>query len=265
LREPFLHFLILGALIFALEYAHSTTREEQIVVDEQTIAYLVQQKEDLLLRALTPVERRQLIESYIGDEILYREAYKQGLDKNDSRMRRNMILKMRGLLVGDVAEPTEQELRAYFEDHRDRFAQPAMIALDHVLLTDPSQAPEDLLGQLRAGVDAQGLAGASPDVRISFERVPIPLLRSLLGADAARAALQLEDEQWHGPFASNRGEHYVRIRERQPPRPVAYEDVAFNLSGQWALAQSQVVIEEAIERFRQDYDVRIADVPEMPR
>jgi parvulin-like peptidyl-prolyl isomerase len=260
-----LHFLVLGALIFALDHVYSATRKEQIIVDGQTIAYLVQQKEDLLLRPLTPEERRQLIETYIGDEIFYREAYKQGLDREDSRMRRNMILKMRGLLVGDLAEPSEQELRAYFEAHRDRFARPAMVALDHVLVADPSQAPDDLLRRLRAGIDAEDLAGASTDLRVSSERVPVPLLRGLLGADLARAALQLEDARWHGPFSSNRGVHYLRISERRPPRPVAYEDVAFNLSGQWAIAQSQAVIEEATRRLRQDYDVRVDQVLETPR
>ncbi len=98
LKEPLVHFLVLALLLFAIDYVFSSSQKERIVVDQQSIDYLIKQRADLELRELSAEEKQETIESYIDDEILLREAYKRGLNNNDSRMRRNMILKMRGLL-----------------------------------------------------------------------------------------------------------------------------------------------------------------------
>ncbi len=68
-------------------------------------------------------------------------------------MRRNMILKMRELLIGDIRQPTDDELRAYFETNREKFTRPATLSLDHVFFSDPAQVSQDLLEQLQSGVD----------------------------------------------------------------------------------------------------------------
>ena len=104
-KEPLFHFLLLAALLFVLEHVFSSTQKEKIIVDQQTAEYLVKQREDLQLRKLSPAEREVTINSFVEDEILYNEAYKRGLDKSDSRMRRNMILKMRGLLMAISNSP----------------------------------------------------------------------------------------------------------------------------------------------------------------
>lgn len=89
-HEPLVHFLALAALLFVLDQVFSSTQKEKIIVDEQTADFLIKQREDLELRKLTPEERQETIAAFIEDEILYREAYKRGLDKGDTRMRRNL-------------------------------------------------------------------------------------------------------------------------------------------------------------------------------
>jgi hypothetical protein len=79
-REPLVHFLALAALLFLFNYFWSDTQKEKIIVDQRTVDFLIKQREDLVLRKLTPKQRQDLIRSYIRDEILYREAYKRGLD-----------------------------------------------------------------------------------------------------------------------------------------------------------------------------------------
>ena len=106
LREPLLHFAVLAGLLFVIDYWASERQRDEIVVSQQTIDYLIKQREDLELRQLAAEERQDTIDQFIEDEILYAEAYKRGLDRGDSRMRRNLILKMRGLLAGEISEPT---------------------------------------------------------------------------------------------------------------------------------------------------------------
>ncbi len=144
-HEPLVHFLLPAALLFLADHVFSSMQRDEIVVDRQTAEFLIQQRQDLELRELGPEERRETIDAFVEDEILYNEAYKRGLDKGDSRMRRNLILKMRGLLIGDIEPPTDTELRAYFEANREKFTRPATLSLDHVSYRDPDQVPRDLL------------------------------------------------------------------------------------------------------------------------
>ena len=143
--EPLVHFLILAGFLFALEHVWSSKQKEKIVVDQQTVEFLINQREELELRQLSTEERRQVINTFIEEEILYREAYKRGLDKGDSRMRRNLILKMRGLLMGEIQRPTETELKEYFEIHRHQYRRPATLSLEHVFFRDSSKVPKGLL------------------------------------------------------------------------------------------------------------------------
>ena len=265
LHEPLVHFLVLAALLFLLEAAFSGARKETIIVDQQTIDYLIQQREDLELRKLNPDERHDTIATFVEDEILYREAYRRGLDKGDSRMRRNLILKMRGLLVGDVEAPTEDELRAFFEENRERFATPATWSLEQVYFSDPGQVPPGLRDELRAGSDPKKVGESVLSMGTELPRRSQREIAGTFGAQAARAIVEIEDDRWHGPFESPRGVHFVRVVSREAPRKANFENVKSYLEGEWILAQSRKVIEQEIDRLRDDYDVIINDAGEPTR
>lgn len=256
-KEPLVHFLLLAMLLFVFEYVFSSTRKQQIIVDRQTAAFLIKQREDLELRKLSQQEREETIASYIEDEILYNEAYKRGMDKGDSRMRRNMIWKMRGLLIGDIREPTDDELRAYFETSSEEFTNPSTISLDHVYYSDATKAPQDLLAQLQAGVDHRNLGEYMLAMGPSIPRASQRSLVGMFGAEAARGILAIEDDKWHGPFESVRGIHYVRITSRTPEVQPEYGAVKHYIEAQWAMTESRKAIEQEIERLQDNYEVVI--------
>ncbi len=265
LHEPLIHFLVLATLLFLLEAAFSGARQETIVVDQQTIDYLIQRREDLELRKLNPDERHETIATFVEDEILYREAYRRGLDKGDSRMRRNLILKMRGLLVGDVEAPTEGELRAFFEENRERFATPATWSLEQVYFSDPGQVPPGLRDELRAGLDPKKVGESVLSMGTELPRRSQREIAGTFGAQAARGIVEIKDDRWHGPFESPRGAHFVRVVSREAPRKASFENVKSYLEGEWVLAQSRKVIEREIDRLRDNYDVIIDDARELTR
>mgnify|MGYP001819416232 CR=1 FL=1 len=257
LKEPLLHFLLLAVLLFALEAVFSSVQKEQVIVDQQTADYLIKQREDLELRQLSPEERNDTIDAYVEDEILYSEAYKRGLDKGDSRMRRNLILKMRGLLVGDLRQPSEDELRSYFESNRDEFTQPATLSLDHVYFSDAAGIPGDLLDQLRSGTDPNGLGDSRLDFSPSLKRLSQRQLVGMFGPEAARQIMAINDSQWYGPIESSRGIHFLRISNRTPPIPAEFDQVKGYLEGRWSLAESRQLIEQELQRLRDDYEIVI--------
>lgn len=255
-REPLVHFLALAALLFLFNYFWSDTQKEKIIVDQRTVDFLIKQREDLVLRKLTPKQRQELIGSYIRDEILYREAYKRGLDK-EARMRRDLIRKMRGLAMSDVNKPTEAQLKAYYDANRARFRRPPGQSFDHVYFRDPSKIPNSLLEELQNGRDHASLGDYLAGFGRAVKHVSKTRLIGTLGPDAARSILAINDDTWHGPFESPRGAHFVRITGRTPARDSRFEDVKNILAQDWAVAQSRKAVEKEVERVRGEYKIVI--------
>ena len=256
-KEPLAHFFVLAMLLFVLEHIFSSTQKEKIIVDRQTVEFLIKQREDLELRKLSPEERKETIAAFVEDEILYSEAYKRGLDKGDTRMRRNLILKMRGLLIGDIRQPTDDELRTYFEANREKFMRPATVSLDHVFYSDPAQVPQDLLEQLQAGANHTTRGEYRLGLGRTMPRLSQRILVGTFGAEVARGLLAIEDDQWHGPFESIHGIHFVRIIGHNPERQSRYEDVKSYLEDDWRMMQTRNIIEQDIERLQDSYEIVI--------
>jgi len=240
----------------------STSQKTRIVIDRQTAEYLVQQQEDLELRTLSEQEREETIEAYVEDEILYNEAYRRGLDRGDSRMRRNLILKMRGLLIGDLGEPTEAELKRYFEANRDRFSRPASFSLERVYFERAhfervDKVPDTLLEQLNGDPDS---TTGSLDFSELVRQMPNMTQRAIVGAFgpvAAREIIGADDARWHGPLESPDGVHFVRAVGRTPEVEASYESVQQYLPGDWLMDQSRSAIRSEVERLRDDYEILV--------
>ena len=252
LREPIVHFFALAALLFAVEAYFSAEQKPQILVDQATADFLIRQREDLELRELNPAERRDVVDAYVEDEILYHEAYRRGLDRGDSRMRRNMILKMRGLLTGEVTVPDEAELQAYFEENREKFRRSARYDLEQLHFDTSVTVPDDLDAFLAAGGDAQ--AGVQ---RRRMPQMTKTLIAGSFGPEAGRAILAVDDDAWHGPFPSDLGVYFFRLLGFEPAAEAKFEVVRNYLQGDWMMERSRSLIRAEVERVAPDYEVVI--------
>lgn len=255
LKEPLLHFLVLAGLIFAADAIWSSAQKETIIVEKQTVDYLIRQREDLLLRELSEEEKNHAVESFIEDEILYNEAYERGLDQHDSRMRRNLIRKMKGLLRGEVREPTEEDLVQYFEQNRDRYTRSASLSLNQVFFPSTSHVPDNLLKQLQEGLDPNSVGEMSVKFGRSLSEYTNKELSTLLGPETAKMIVAIKDNQWHGPIESIYGVHFVRITQRLPQSRAGFDQVKSYIAGDWTVAQSRRVVDEEIRRLRADYQI----------
>jgi hypothetical protein len=97
LREPLLHFLLIGAALFLL-YGYQNDgyvdQGNRIVISKSDINRLVMLWEKKWQRSPTRVELEGLIEQQIQEEVLYREALAMGLDLNDGVVRRRLAQKV---------------------------------------------------------------------------------------------------------------------------------------------------------------------------
>ena len=258
LREPLLHFVLLAGLLFLADHLFTRAQRKEIVVDQQSIDFLIKQREDLALRPLSPEERQETVDTFIEDEILYREAYERGLDRGDTRMRRNLILKMRGLLAGEIGEPTQEELHAWYDENIDRFVRPPYMTLRQVFFSNSDAVPATLLDRLNDGLDPETVGKNRMDAPRTLLRQSPRDVVFRFGAKAARAILAIDDDRWHGPFETPRGIHFVRVADREPSRVLSYEEVQQYIAGEWAMAKNRERVEREVEGLRDNYRIVIS-------
>src|SRR6478736_10242210 len=126
IREPFIHFLLLGAAIFAahrLVSARADNQPGKIVITQGDITSIVIGFSRTWRRPPTREELDGLIRDRVQEEVYSREAMVLGLDRDDIIIRRRLRQKMEFLTddVAALAEPTEADLAAYLQAHADAF------------------------------------------------------------------------------------------------------------------------------------------------
>jgi hypothetical protein len=106
-REPLLHFLFFGALVFAAykllnPVGNGTDQTARIELTKDDLRQLAVHWIAQGRPVPTPDEMRVLVEQKVNEEILFREAIALGLDKGDEMIKRRLAQKM-AFLAEDIA------------------------------------------------------------------------------------------------------------------------------------------------------------------
>lgn len=220
-REPLLHFVLLGLLLFGLHRVVAPAPARTIVVSADTVERLRVQQERRLGHAPSHEELDAAIQSWAEGEMLYREAIELGLDRGDPIVRRRLVQKMQFLFEESEApsEPSDAELEAWIAANAERFEQAPRVALTHVFVASSSRVvPEAQLrtleDELRDGADPATLGEPFVLGQELGPRTAADLDRQF-GKDFGAAVLALPDEGWHR-LRSIYGWHLVHVDERLP-------------------------------------------------
>jgi hypothetical protein len=274
LREPLLHFLAIGAAIFVLYgFIGRQDVEEQertITITAGEIGWLTDSWKKRWNRPPTEKERAGIIDQYLREMILYREAVAMGLDKDDTVIRRRLAQKLE-FLSNDLISPqppTEDELRTYFEAHMARYQPPDLITLTHVFfdpdkrgdqtLKDAETVKAELIALKQPPQDAQSFG--DPFMLQSYypERSEAELAK-LFGRGFAGPVFKLERQKWHGPVLSGYGTHLVYVHDRRESEPPRFEDVEAQVREDWENDKREQLNEQYIASLMGRYDVTIED------
>jgi hypothetical protein len=264
LREPMVHFLSIGALLFAM-YAVVAGREQDpdtIVVGQGQVDMMSAVFERTWQRAPTVDELKTMIDGYVRDEILYREGVAMGLDRGDQLIRRRVRQKVEFFAesINGVPEPVDVQLQAYLDAHAARYAVPARVSFLQVYLgTETGADLPQLLVQLnRVGdSDAALELGRATQLEGRLELAQETDIARLFGGRFAEAVVTMEPGRWSGPIASEYGLHLVRVSQHVDARAPALAEVREIVKRDWLRDQ----FAEANERYYADlhakYPVRI--------
>jgi hypothetical protein len=272
LREPLLHFLVIGACIYLLYGFYGQQESEEldrtVTITTGEIAWLSESWEKKWNRPPTPAERQGLIEQYTREIVLYREALAMGLDKDDTVIRRRMVQKLE-FLSQDLIRPqppTEEQLRAYFESHIDRYRSPDLMTMTQIFLDPDKRGDHTLMDAevIKAELEAmEDFTVTGRDLGDSFmlqtyypERTEAELAR-LFGSEFARSVFDLEPGRWHGPVLSGYGVHLVYVHLRQTAPPPAFSAAEEVVRQDWEDEKRAELNSQFIDGVLARYEVTI--------
>ncbi|MBM9604125.1 peptidyl-prolyl cis-trans isomerase [Desulfopila inferna] len=280
LKEPLLHFLLIGAGLFFLsgygngpapmQTGQTGESSTEIVVTGSNIDQLVETFSKTWQREPTQKEEAGLIETFIRDEIYYRQARAMGLDRQDPVIRRRMRQQMEFIFedISSQDEPTDAELSTFMLENPERYLIDPQVSFLHVYIrTDGAAAQAGnetvrLLSLLQEGAEPSTLGAPfllGNDIRLS----PLWEISNRFGDDFGRRLLEVQPGRWEGPLPSAYGLHLVFITDvkesRLPPLAEVREVVARDLMRM----RQQMLKDETYAKLKEKYTVVIEQPQEV--
>jgi PPIC-type PPIASE domain len=285
-REPLLHFVLAGAILFGA-YAwfrggEPAANDRTIVVDRRALLTFLQYRANAFapetfgaaLDGMTDAELGELVDAYIDEEVLYREARALGLEESDNIIRQRMVQKM-SFLMADVASTglpaNEASLEAWFEDNIDAYAIQPWVTFTHIFFDTgkrgeagaraAAEATRRDLNARKAGFnDAAGLGDGYPFLRNYVERT-LEYVASHFGYEFVAEIEGLEpSEEWQGPFRSAYGEHIVLLTEKMARTLPSLDDVRDTVERDFATELSNDALKRMTRAIRDSYEIRIDEL-----
>ena len=274
LREPLVHFMFIGAVIYLLYGVFAEPLPEAddktIVVTAGEVEWMQAAWQKRWNRPPTDEEFDGLIQQYIRETVLYREALTMGLNKHDQVIRRRLAQKLEFLAKDLVTliPPTDEELQTYFDVHQDRYQEPVLYTFTQVFI-DPDKRGDATLADaeaIKVSLVAQGDAindpGALGDAFMLQNYYPekdVVEIQKQFGSGFTESLIELSPGQWHGPVLSGYGVHLVYISGiDEPPAPV-FSDVRERVVQDWTTDKGEELNEKFYASLRDQYTVVIEE------
>jgi hypothetical protein len=267
LREPLLHFLALGALIFAANaLLHPPERDDphRIAIGKPDIERVRALYTQQWGAPPDEADMPRLVENYVRSEILAREGTALGLEDDDPVVRNRLVQKMEFLLqdTSAVAQPSDAEMTAYLAAHADRYRVPERVVFRQVFFS-PSLRGDHAEGDARAML-ASFEAGKADLAGDPFMLAADPEPRSRadiakdFGAGFADALFALPCGSWQGPLRSALGVHLARVDQRLPERLPPLAEIRGRVHDDMMAERFQAASDAAYARIRAKYAVTVA-------
>jgi len=287
LREPLVHFLAIGVGLFVLfdlvAPEDSNLDSRTIVVDRDALLTFIQFRSKAFnpevaaarLDALGDAELSMLIDDYVREEALHREALALGMDQNDYVIKQRLIQSLQFITNGFVSaavDVSDEEIAEYYEANRDDYYVDPYITFTHVYFSSDRHGRE----QARKLADAK-LA------ELNTEQVPfsestrhgdrflynvnyVERTEDFVGSHFGRSmaaelfTLEADDSRWHGPFESAYGFHLVMVTRRTDGLYPPLEEIADSVREDALRIKLDEQNERAVQAIVDTYDIRMGDV-----
>jgi hypothetical protein len=288
LREPLLHFLLAGGILFGIfQLTNSAARDplsdKTITVDKEGLLNFLQYRSKAFeteyftqqLDAMSPEERKSLVDQYIEEEMLYREAKTLGLEQGDYVIRQRLVQKMR-FLIDDLTEggvvPDDTVLRQYLLKNKEIYALDPSVTFTHVFVDSAihgDEAARQMAERLKTELNSRG-AGFNDAPRFG-DRFPfhenyvertLDYVQSHFGGAFVTelAKIAPSEKHWSGPLHSMHGYHLVLLTSRTEARLPELSEIRSQVAEDWERDRTQHARTQGLKRLSSEYKVERRDL-----
>jgi hypothetical protein len=254
LREPLLHFVVLGAVLFAGDQLLMSRADDPraIVVGPEVDSEAVETFEAARGRKPNEQELAALHRVWLDNEVLYREGLALQVDKGDPAIRERVIFKALSVVDSNVKLPPvdERVLRKWFEEHRVKYDEPARYDFDEAVLSgDTSEAAvRAFTAELNGGTQGDAKAG----LRV-FKGRPHENLVQSYGPGLAEALVKAKPGKWQA-LQTTAGWRAMRLNAISAPKPAPFETIQALVLQDWkdaiASEQRSAAVHELAKKYR---------------
>jgi hypothetical protein len=258
LREPLLHFVVLGALLFAVDHViFGQAEDPRVILVDATVD---NEAKEVFRKARghepNADELYALRRVWLDNEVLYREGLAMQLDKGDTSIRDRVIFKALSVIDASVKRPAvdDKVLRAWFETNRAKYDQPARYNFQEAVLSgDKSEAA------LHSFVVALNTGTPGNDVQAGlrvFKDRPLDNLLQSYGREFVDALNATPVGEWRA-LPSREGLRAMRLESIVPPEPAVFEDLRGVVLHDWTDALLAEQRTAAVRALAKKYTVKV--------
>ena len=274
LRDPLLHFLLLGGLIFLIYFAmnpsNESTAANKIHITTGDIDRYMQLFQKQWQRSPTQEELQGLIRAHLKEEILYREALAMGLEKDDAIVRRRLAQKVE-FLIADVTVPNDVDdkvLMGFYEKNAERYTRAAKLSFHHIYFNpdrrgertlDEANATLQTLQSTKVGIDAPDDLGDRFMLSTQYQQKSTDDIARDFGREFADKLATLTPGSWQGPIKSGYGVHLVYVSKRETASTLPFADVRDRVKNDYLFELRQSRNDEVLEKLKARYEIIIDD------
>jgi parvulin-like peptidyl-prolyl isomerase len=271
LREPLLHFAVIGVILFGSyswlnDESVEATAVEPVHIGEGDVRWLKQTWSSQWQREPTADELRGLVDDLLTEKLMAREAEEMGLQQDDTIIRRRLAQKLKFLVddTAQLAEPTEAELRQFYAANPARFETPGRLSFRQFYFnpehrTDAAAEATAALARLNMNVENDMIEGDRLLIGDSLDDTDELAVSGMFGADFAREVFALSPGQWRGPVKSGYGFHLVLVTQRTPTAPKPFDTVKDAVVAEWRSAKQVELSRDYLVELRKKYGVELDD------
>jgi len=254
-KDPLLHFLLLGVIVFGLDYALADRDSDTdvISISARVDQELVEVFKSSRQREPSMGELDVLRQRWIDNEVLYRQGLALGLDQGDTAIRERVIFKALNVMQAGIERPEADEatLRAWFEQNRQRYDEPARVDFLEAIVTGPSD--ESRVQQFADALNANKDFEIQSGLRI-FRGRPYASIVASFGEDFAEELSSMPMQTWR-VARSSEGLRVVMIESRREMVPAEFETVRLAVLQDWRDRRMQELRTEAVRELAQQYRI----------
>jgi hypothetical protein len=272
LREPLVHYLALGMALFAgyalLNRGNGSGSDQLIQVTENEVQWLANTWEGRWQRPPTNDELRGLVDAYIREEVLYREALAVGLDRDDQVIRRRMVQKLE-FITEDLAsqvQPSQTAFQTFFQENLDRYRVPQYRSFEHVYFNVDRRGAnadaERVLEQLRTtspSLQEAVMLGDRFMLQHAYRDLSEQGVARSFGTRFATSLFEVEPGEWQGPIGSGLGLHLVRVTGVVEGRVPDLSEVRDDVLRDYGFDARERANQALYDNLRLRYEIEIDD------